>query len=391
MLTVFITIESAVFIYFLYLTYLGDAFFLIGNQRILDFLIKSRLIYSVYYAQSKKGFVYRADPDLGYTLGKDKDVGLIKTNNDGMRSDREYSLLPGPDTLRIAVFGDSFVFGDGENNQSTWPYFLERQVKNIEVMNFGVSGYGLGQSYLRYLKDGIKFQPDIIMFSYLWVGERDRLEPREISSRNLRMADFYRVQFQLEEEKLVTEVVTPYDLFNEKFRAKYVYNYLPNFRGRELFLHNQLFSATNTGLLIKMKTIKHHASQALTTVDEDAQQSLLFKMLDNILRSAVHYKSQVIFLVPASLPVSDLFNNYDANVVFCFDAHSMLTKEIKNRGIASTIYNTTNHFNASGNKLYAEVVFYFLKSRAWGSGNRVFQYDSDMNYFVRKPTQESVK
>ena len=66
----FFVIETLVFGYLLYLVYQGDCFVLIGNQRFLDTVIKSRLIYSIYFAQGKEGFIMRVDDDLGYSLGK---------------------------------------------------------------------------------------------------------------------------------------------------------------------------------------------------------------------------------------------------------------------------------------------------------------------------------
>src|SRR3989338_3519209 len=87
-------VECLFFGYFLTRVYHGTSLFLIGNDKILDNLIKARLVYSVYFSQGKKYFLFQADNDLGYTLGKDKEAGLYKTNKQGFRADREYPLIP---------------------------------------------------------------------------------------------------------------------------------------------------------------------------------------------------------------------------------------------------------------------------------------------------------
>lgn len=88
----------------------------------------------------------------------------IETNSRNMR-DREYPLEKVPDKKRIAVFGDSFVFGWGVENDETFSEILEDQkLKNTEVLNFGVSGYGAHQELERLKKEGLLFSPDVVLF-----------------------------------------------------------------------------------------------------------------------------------------------------------------------------------------------------------------------------------
>lgn len=95
------------------------------------------------------------DPDLGWvnrpsTFIKDG-CGVhrnVTINSGGIRALREYSPKEPPNTLRIAAFGDSFTFGDEAGDTETWPYQLESALPNTEVLNFGVSAYGVDQMYL---------------------------------------------------------------------------------------------------------------------------------------------------------------------------------------------------------------------------------------------------
>lgn len=94
----------------------------------------------------------------------------VVLNNDLMR-DRNYTLEKDNNTIRIAVFGDSFTFGSGINNASdVYVKVLEKKLnnksggKNYEVMNFGVAGYDFNKQ-LKDLNDkGMKYNPDIVIF-----------------------------------------------------------------------------------------------------------------------------------------------------------------------------------------------------------------------------------
>lgn len=107
------------------------------------------------------------DPDLGWTILPNRTTsnGLYHSNSQGIRGNREYALEPDSGVFRVAIFGDSFTHGNDVENDSTWPAQLEQILRakgfNVEVMNFGVMSYGPDQAYLRYLKDGKQFHPDI--------------------------------------------------------------------------------------------------------------------------------------------------------------------------------------------------------------------------------------
>ena len=67
---------------------------------------------------------------------------------------------------RIALVGDSFTFGEDVTYEETWGYFLEKELgSQFQVLNFGVAGYGVDQSFLRYEKDVRKWKPKIVIFA----------------------------------------------------------------------------------------------------------------------------------------------------------------------------------------------------------------------------------
>ena len=94
--------------------------------------------------------------------------GEFTINGAGLRSQREYEMQPPADTLRIALFGDSFTAGDDARDETVWSHLLEVNLNGAglraEVLNFGVSAYGMDQAYLRWLHEGSEYAPDIVVF-----------------------------------------------------------------------------------------------------------------------------------------------------------------------------------------------------------------------------------
>jgi hypothetical protein len=110
----------------------------------------------------------RADSELGWTIREGGEAApLYRANVQGIRGDREYSRQPGAGVVRIAAFGDSFTHASQVANADTWEERLTGRLPNLEVLNFGVGGYALDQAYLRYLRDGAQFAPDIVFIGFM--------------------------------------------------------------------------------------------------------------------------------------------------------------------------------------------------------------------------------
>ena len=70
--------------------------------------------------------------------------------------------------IRIGAFGDSQTYGDEVDETNDYPSLLQSIFKdhyyeNIEVINFGSSGYGFNQSYMMWEMIGRKFDLDFIL------------------------------------------------------------------------------------------------------------------------------------------------------------------------------------------------------------------------------------
>jgi lysophospholipase L1-like esterase len=103
-----------------------------------------------------------------------------RVNSHGFR-DRERTLEKPPDTYRIALLGDSSVFGHGVALEDSLPAKLERRftelepAPRVEVFNCGVYGYNTRQELALLRKRVIAFEPDlvVVLFNYNDVTPRD--------------------------------------------------------------------------------------------------------------------------------------------------------------------------------------------------------------------------
>ncbi len=70
-----------------------------------------------------------------------------------------------PSRPLLLTVGDSFVFGDEVSDNETWPAYLEKELDR-KVINGGVCGYGIDQSFLRLQQLVQKYKPDVILFGF---------------------------------------------------------------------------------------------------------------------------------------------------------------------------------------------------------------------------------
>jgi hypothetical protein len=77
-----------------------------------------------------------------------------------------------PDSIfRIAVLGDSFIWGDGLPYEQVWSHKLERKLKkaykNIEVLHWGINGWQTTDEMKFYTEEGYKYKPDLLIIGYV--------------------------------------------------------------------------------------------------------------------------------------------------------------------------------------------------------------------------------
>lgn len=127
--------------------------------------------------------LYRLNPETGWSLNPnvqivwntdnfgDDDIKVeVQINSLGLRDiERSYQKPAG--TFRVLLLGDSFTEGLQVPLEQTFPARLqvclnERLSTPIEVINGGVSAYSLGEEYLFYTSEGVKYDPDLVLIAF---------------------------------------------------------------------------------------------------------------------------------------------------------------------------------------------------------------------------------
>jgi hypothetical protein len=116
-------------------------------------------------------YFYIEDPLLGWTIGPNREGngGMYKSSAEGLRSMTRGAHLDSQEAQRrVALFGDSFTFGEDVSFEESWGHFLELGLGGgTQVLNFGVSGYGVDQAYLRFKREAPKWTPAVSVLAFI--------------------------------------------------------------------------------------------------------------------------------------------------------------------------------------------------------------------------------
>ena len=135
------------------------------------------------YALEVKGV--SSDPLIGHYHRPNRQAFLMgvqfDTNSKGLR-DREFSYEKPPGRLRIMMLGDLFTVGWGAKFDETFPKRIERMYADrgiqAEAINTGVGNYNTIQEVEYYLREGYKYNPDIVVLNFTF----NDAEPVPVSS-----------------------------------------------------------------------------------------------------------------------------------------------------------------------------------------------------------------
>ncbi|MEH2171909.1 SGNH/GDSL hydrolase family protein [Nostoc sp.] len=103
----------------------------------------------------------------------DEGEAYIQYNSEGFH-DREHSPVKPENTIRIALLGDSFTEARQLPQTQGVAAVIERELKNcptlagrdVEVMNFGVNGYGTDQELITLQEKVWNYSPDLILLNF---------------------------------------------------------------------------------------------------------------------------------------------------------------------------------------------------------------------------------
>jgi len=124
-------------------------------------------------------FLWQWDPVIGMKLIPDKRGRAvqrhifdtqIQVNSVGFR-DREHTLAKPSGVRRIVLLGDSFLEAIQVPFEQSVSSLLERRFNErneiIEVINFGVSGFGTAREYLTLREYGLRYKPDLVLLFFV--------------------------------------------------------------------------------------------------------------------------------------------------------------------------------------------------------------------------------
>lgn len=122
---------------------------------------------------------YTTDQDRGIALSagvegwyRREGRNYVRINSEGLR-DREHAKSKPPNTLRIAVIGDSYAEAFQVPAEKAFWAVMEQKLQQsgkfpaqqVEVINFGVSGYGTAQELITLRTKAWDYSPDIVLLA----------------------------------------------------------------------------------------------------------------------------------------------------------------------------------------------------------------------------------
>ncbi|HEX5760550.1 MAG TPA: SGNH/GDSL hydrolase family protein [Thermoanaerobaculia bacterium] len=142
---------------------------------------------------------YRPEPVRGWGLRpgaaarwRHEGDAQVRVNRDGLR-DEEHPHAKPPGELRIALLGDSMVEAIQVPRDRTFWELAERRLegceplrgRRVEVLDFGVSGYGTAQELLTLRHEVWKYRPDLVLLGF-YAGNDVRNNHRPLEQDPLR-------------------------------------------------------------------------------------------------------------------------------------------------------------------------------------------------------------
>jgi hypothetical protein len=155
-------------------------------EYVVGFFIPEQHTYSDPNSDYGSGNYFSQNPELGYQpvpgahtsrlLSTEKDETIYDViytvGTDGFR------ITPGYDNYRhtINLFGDSFAYGEGLNDNQTLAFYLQEQLKT-GVKNYGIHGYGMHQALAILQRDKPPAGEINIFLTVPWHALRSSCKP----------------------------------------------------------------------------------------------------------------------------------------------------------------------------------------------------------------------
>ena len=139
----------------------------LAAEVVLRVIDRPSLVPGLYELHDSRGWTLRADVSKQHTS---EGNALVETNEHGFRDlPRSYEKPEG--VFRVAVLGDSFIEAKEVALEDSFTRQLESQLQQcqpnrVEVLNFGVQGYGTAQQLLLLREEVLRYAPDLVVLAF---------------------------------------------------------------------------------------------------------------------------------------------------------------------------------------------------------------------------------
>ena len=286
------------------------------------------------------------------------DTGLMHAlhhNNLGLRQHRNFSAVDLTAAVNVGVFGDSFVENRGMDApySLTEPldYLLNQRGQRFNVLNFGVAGYGPGQSLLHY--EHFRYAEDLAYVFFVY-GEGDL---KDLAYRKL---------FHLDEVGRLVE--------HEAIRSSLAVTWMSRLHLPYLILDARGHISSY------MKERRRHARRTLRPLRREQghrrystakERHRVFRHLIRRWKQAVERNGGKFYVVllpqhsPATFPrVPDLLQEEDVATISLYDCFGTYDAEHYQRQWSDSSpyrFKTDGHWNEAGNRLAAMCLYRVLE------------------------------
>lgn len=167
-------------------------------------------------------------------------------NGDTLNDRYDYEQIKGKRIYRIITLGDSFTFGLHVDTKNNWTEILEDLLNNkkcedfdkFEVINLGVSGYDRQYALQRFIKRGVKYSPNLVIwFDFEPYRNTEKIQqvfndylkthpPGELPS-NFKSSIQYELIAKTSDEELQKMVIATSQKFSKYYSGKLILMALP--------------------------------------------------------------------------------------------------------------------------------------------------------------------
>ena len=306
-----------------------------------------------------------ARPDTGLTHA-------VHHNNLGLRQHRSFSAADLASATNVGVFGDSFVENEGLDApySLTEPldYLLNQTGRRFHVLNFGVAGYGTGQSLLHY--EHFRYAEDLAHVFYVYC-QNDLDNIAETGLFHLdeagRLVQHEAIRSSWWGTRM-GRLHIPYLILDATGRLS---NYLKKRGRRERRKRGRLWDVYKERLTKVRGDVQLFTYTGAEDGEDFRERLAIFRRLIRRWKQVVEHnegKFYVVLLphhIPAASPrVPDLLTEEDIETISLYDCFGAYDAEHYSRPWQSSPYyfKSDDHWNEAGNRLAALCLYRVLEA-----------------------------